>query len=60
MTLTINRRALLGTALAGASFAVLGRTAARAADKITLRLSTPATATDQRAVALTEVFAPEI
>ena len=60
MNLTINRRALLGTALAGASFAVLGRTAALAADKVTLRLSTPATATDQRAVALTEVFAPEI
>ncbi len=61
MTLTINRRALLGTALAGASFAVLGRTATFAADdKITLRLSTPATATDQRAVALTDVFGPAV
>ena len=60
MNLTVNRRAFLGTALAGASFAVLGRHAARAADKITLRLSTPATATDQRSVALADVFAPEV
>ncbi len=59
MNLTVNRRAFLGTALAGASIAVLGRSAL-AADKITLRLSTPATATDQRSVALADVFAPGV
>ena len=60
MSFTINRRALFSTALAGASFAVIGRHVALAADKITLRLSTPATATDQRSVALADVFAPAV
>jgi tripartite ATP-independent transporter DctP family solute receptor len=41
------------------SFAAFSVPAAYA-DKITLRLSSPATSTDQRALALTEIFAPAI
>ncbi len=43
--------AIVGCALAGA---------AAAQDKITLRMSTPASDTDQRSVALAEVFAPAV
>jgi len=53
---TFNRRMLLGTALAGA--VVLSGPAF--GQGVTLRLSTPATPTDQRSLALTEVFAPAI
>ncbi|CAG1015120.1 MAG: C4-dicarboxylate ABC transporter [Rhizobiaceae bacterium] len=59
MKMTTNRRRLLtGTAALvalGLSFGAAG-----AADKITLRLSTPATETDQRAVALATVFGPAV
>ncbi len=53
---TFNRRTLLGTAFAGA--VVLSGPAF--GQGVTLRLSTPATPTDQRSLALTEVFAPAI
>lgn len=64
MPLNLTRRAFLGTtaaatALTTASLAGLSRRAF-ADDKITLRLSSPATPSDQRAVALTEVFAPGV
>jgi len=63
MTIDITRRVLVGAAsiavLAGAAFGALG-TAAYSAEKITLRLSSPASPTDQRAVALTEIFAPMV
>ncbi|MCF8487160.1 MAG: TRAP transporter substrate-binding protein DctP [Rhodobacteraceae bacterium] len=54
MTLNFTRRALL--AITAAALA----TPALAQDKITLRMSTPASETDQRAVALAEVFAPAV
>ena len=57
MPKSLARRAVLvGAALASAALA----SSAGAQDKITLRLSSPASATDQRAVALTEVFAPAV
>lgn len=57
MTLTFTRRALLGTAVA----AVAGGLVTPAqAENIVLRLSSPATPTDQRAIALTEIFAPAV
>ncbi|MDZ5699696.1 sialic acid TRAP transporter substrate-binding protein SiaP [Chelativorans sp. M5D2P16] len=60
MTITIARRGFLAaTAVLAASFAGFAGTA-DAQDKITLRLSTPATPTDQRSVALQEVFAPAV
>lgn len=52
----LKRRTFIGAALAGA--AVLSAPAF--GQGVTLRLSTPATPTDQRSVALTEVFAPAI
>jgi len=52
----LKRRTFLGAALVGA--AVLSVPAF--GQGVTLRLSSPATPTDQRAVALTEVFAPAI
>jgi tripartite ATP-independent transporter DctP family solute receptor len=59
MTMTTSRRGLLAGAAAllalGVSFG-----AASAADKVTIRMSTPATETDQRAVALATVFGPAI
>ena len=59
----ITRRTFVGTSaaalLAGAGVGMPSRRAA-AADKVLLRLSSPATPTDQRAVALTEVFAPTV
>lgn len=54
MTLTLTRRAM--ALLAVAAFA----TPALAQDKITLRMSTPASETDQRSVALAEVFGPAV
>jgi tripartite ATP-independent transporter DctP family solute receptor len=58
MPKSLARRAvLLGAAVASA--AALASSAV-AQDKITLRLSSPASATDQRAVALEEVFAPAV
>lgn len=58
MTITINRRALIGT-LAGVT-AMLGAASTAYAQKVTLRLSSPATATDQRALGLIEVFGPAV
>ena len=59
MTMTTTRRGLLaGTAALVALGLSFG--AANAADKVTIRMSTPATETDQRAVALATVFAPAI
>lgn len=62
MTLNISRRAFLGSS---ASAALLGSTGAlwstqAFAQNVLLRLSSPATPTDQRAVALTEVFGPAV
>jgi len=54
MTLTMTRRAMLALTVAALA------TPALAQDKITLRMSTPASETDQRAVALAEVFAPAV
>lgn len=59
----MSRRSFLsGSAATLAAGAALGLSAGRtsAADKITLRLSSPATATDQRAVALTSIFGPAV
>lgn len=61
MTGMIARRALLcATAAVLAAAATAGLSPALAQDKVTLRLSAPATPTDQRAVALTEIFAPAV
>ena len=54
MTLTMTRRAMLAVTAAALA------TPALAQDKIALRMSTPASETDQRAVALAEVFAPAV
>ena len=58
MTFALTRRALVATAAAGAILA--SATTGFAQDRVTLRLSTPATETDQRSVALAEVFAPAV
>ncbi len=55
----ITRRGLLAAGAAG-SFVAAAPQILRAADKVVLRLSTPATPTDQRAVALTDVFGPAV
>ncbi|MGN6551889.1 MAG: TRAP transporter substrate-binding protein DctP [Pararhizobium sp.] len=61
MPLNLTRRAFLGTTATALTASLAGfATSARADDKVTLRLSAPCTPTDQRAVSLTEVFAPEI
>ena len=61
---SITRRAFVGTSSAAALLAgtAVGMPSFRAAaaDKVLLRLSSPATPTDQRAVALIEVFAPAV
>lgn len=57
MTTTFTRRALLGTA---AATAMTGFAVRAFAQNVILRLSSPATPTDQRAVALTEIFAPAV
>lgn len=56
------RRSLLAATLATAIVLPLTgfATSAMAADSITLRLSTPASETDQRSVALAEVFGPAV
>jgi tripartite ATP-independent transporter DctP family solute receptor len=59
MSSSTSRRALLAGAASLAAAAGLGRPAP-AADKIKLRLSTPATPTDQRSRALEEVFGPAV
>lgn len=59
MTTTITRRGLLAATAAGSFIAAAPRIL-RAADKVTLRLSAPSTPTDQRSVALTEVFGPAV
>lgn len=59
MSSSTSRRVLLAGAASLAAAAGLGRPAA-AADKIKLRLSTPATPTDQRSRALEEVFGPAV
>jgi tripartite ATP-independent transporter DctP family solute receptor len=53
--LTITRRGLLAAALASTMIS-----GAIAQDKVVLRMSTPATETDQRSVALAEVFGPAV
>lgn len=58
MTEFYSRRAVLGAATAVALFA--SATAGLAQDKIKLRMSSPATETDQRSVALAEVFGPAV
>ena len=62
MTKKIDRRVFLNSSVAaGVGFAALGAGMAPAsAQSVTLRLSAPASATDQRAIALTEVFGPAI
>ncbi|SUB01179.1 Neu5Ac-binding protein [Pannonibacter phragmitetus] len=61
MDLSLTRRKFLSTVAAvSAGAAVLCSVPAFAADKITLRMSTPATETDSRTVALSTVFAPAI
>lgn len=61
MDLSLTRRKFLSTVAAvSAGAAVLYTVPALAADKITLRMSTPATETDSRTVALSTVFAPAI
>ena len=58
--MTITRRALIGSALTAATLGLTASLPARAQDKIVLRLSTPATETDQRSVALATVFGPAV
>jgi tripartite ATP-independent transporter DctP family solute receptor len=58
MRFSINRRDVLATGVAVSLSAMVG--SVHAADKIKLRLSSPATPTDQRAVALTSVFGPAV
>ncbi len=58
MSFIFARRAALTAAVA--SLALLVGAAASAQDKIQLRMSTPATETDQRTVALANVFAPAV
>ncbi len=59
MTFTIPRRHLLATV--SAALLTAGLTApAMAQDKVTLRMSTPASETDQRSVALATVFGPAV
>lgn len=58
----LDRRTFLGGSAAAlaAGMAGLGIDGVAAADKVLLRLSSPATETDQRAVALTTVFGPAV
>lgn len=59
MKYSITRRALLATAAFSVAGSMLAG-AAMAQDKIVIRMSTPATATDQRSVALEEAFGPAV
>lgn len=58
----LTRRTLLGASVAAGLFASFAGQAAFSAEheKVTLRLSSPSSETDQRAVALMEVFAPAV
>ena len=58
MTSSIRRRQLLAASAAASLGGLAGL--AQAQDKVKLRLSSPSSATDQRAVALTSVFAPAV
>jgi tripartite ATP-independent transporter DctP family solute receptor len=60
MTAGLNRRSFLATSALALGALVSGTASAGAQGKIKLRLSSPATPTDQRAVSLTQVFAPAI
>ncbi len=60
MTQLFSRRRVLSTAAALALAATAFSSAAYAQDKIKLRLSSPASETDQRAVALIEKFGPAV
>ena len=62
MTSRISRRTFVGTAagLAAAGAFGISTQGTFAQDKVKLRLSSPATPTDQRAVCLTEIFAPAV
>lgn len=62
MITKITRRAVLGASVAALAVATLslGGISAALAENVTLRLSSPASPTDQRAVALTEVFGPAV
>jgi tripartite ATP-independent transporter DctP family solute receptor len=61
MKITSNRRVFMAAVAAAAlSASAFGVFTASAQDKITLRLSTPATETDQRSVALAGIFAPAV
>ena len=59
MTMSITRRAFLA-ATASAVIAASSTGLGMAADKVILRLSSPSTPTDQRAIALTEIFGPAV
>jgi tripartite ATP-independent transporter DctP family solute receptor len=61
MNTRVTRRAFLAVSATSAlATSLTGFAGTARAEKITLRLSSPATPTDQRAVALTEIFAPAI
>ncbi|WP_157014422.1 sialic acid TRAP transporter substrate-binding protein SiaP [Mesorhizobium xinjiangense] len=62
MNRILSRRGVLGAGLAGllAATATGFSIVESSAQEVVLRLSSPATPTDQRAVALTEVFAPAV
>ena len=59
MKLKLNRRHVLSAALA-AGVAIASTTAGFAMDKLQLRLATSGSETDQRSVAMAEVFAPAV
>ncbi|HWU60463.1 MAG TPA: sialic acid TRAP transporter substrate-binding protein SiaP [Ensifer sp.] len=59
MTQTFTRRNVLALTAAAATLPLVGRSA-YAADKPVLRLSTPASETDQRSVALAQKFGPAV
>ncbi|MCK5933674.1 MAG: TRAP transporter substrate-binding protein DctP [Fulvimarina manganoxydans] len=56
----ITRRLLLACGFAFAGATALGSSLAFAQDKVTIRMSTPASETDQRTIALAEVFGPAV
>ena len=58
MTISFHRRGLMATAAVALASTVI--TGPAAAQDLTLRMSTPASETDQRSVALAEVFAPAV
>lgn len=54
MTMKLSRRALMVVTAAALAMPAMAQ------DKVTLRMSTPASETDQRSIALAEVFAPAV